>query len=562
MRKVFIVLVLTLIVTKVFSQTVTNADGTIKVRANVAIMVEGRTFAFNNGKPEKVANNGHVLTLKNALYALCIEKFQNYSFGVVNRDNAAFNQVKELIEENKLEDYLNGFSVQAKGQGADYIYLVDITRYIEDNAVDQLEIATRFINIATNFGYHHVYRSDAVRLNDEDNMRKVSEKMAHELSTTLENQILALFPEQYYVAKADGKKWSLGAYQPNGKILETDKFYAFKFRKENIQLGNNTFPIQVMDRIALGEEPSVNGGYLQIKVNKPLNDFSDVVLFRNLSEPVFMGSNQIPITFWGLNYDLNSYEGLCKRRINNAVYSAITRHVGLQLIEHEHLAEVKKERDLQKGEEFIDGHVVEQMKSFGAQYLLKLEGFSREGLRVSFKMSLISVAENRAIRSLNITSSIDNVENEMYKQICERFTYPCTIKVIDKNTVKMSSTITLQSGMRCILELNKAIKNPMTGEISYSKSDLCKVELKEYHANQSDMSIVEVFDKENMKDLEKWAASGNVFFYIDSSKIESNVQNKSAVQTEIKKEKQVEKRKSTFKSIGKSLLKNATIKTE
>lgn len=43
-----------------------------------------------------------------------MQKFQNMCFGIVNRDDEATKQVEELIEENKLEDYLDGISAKAK----------------------------------------------------------------------------------------------------------------------------------------------------------------------------------------------------------------------------------------------------------------------------------------------------------------------------------------------------------------------------------------------------------------------------------------------------------------
>lgn len=68
------------------------------------------------------------------------------------------------------------------------------------------------------------------------------------------------------------------------------------------------------------------------------------------------------------------------------------------------------------------------MKSIGAMFLLKLEDYQRNGANVSLKVSLISVEQNMILRTVDVVSSIDNIENEMYKQLCDRFAFPCVVK--------------------------------------------------------------------------------------------------------------------------------------
>ena len=535
MKKLSILLWFMLLFMGVFSQTAANADGTIKFRGNVAIIVEGRSFTFQNGEFVKQVDDENLQALKTALRTFCMQDFQNMCFAVVNRDDETSKQVEELISENKLEDYLDGFSVSAKSQGADYIFLVDITLYGEENSAAQIDISTRLMNVENNMGFHTYYRSEALALNNENDIRKKTTKVIDDFRVSFQDFLLNIFPEQYYVAKADGKTWYLGAYQPNGSILPTDKFYAFRFQKENIMNAQNQLPLQVLEEVAICEKPSVNGGYLQVKSDKFVSDFSSIVLFRNLPQPIFHGLNQMTMTFFGLNYDMNTYDGLIKSRINNAVFSAITRHAGLQLIEHDLLPELKEERELQKSEDFIDGHVVEQMKAIGAMYLIKLESYERNESQVSLKISLISVEENRITKTVDVNTSIDNIENEMYKQICERFAYPCVIKHIDKNTLEMSSLLTLKDGNDCILEMTKAVQNPMTGEVSYSVVDLCTLSFKEYKGNKCILSIDEVKNKEDMRNLEANSSNGLITFRIDGTKIKSELKTKSDVKRQTEK---------------------------
>ena len=549
-----------------FSQTAVNADGSLKFRGNVAIFVEGNSFTFKNGRYVKQVDDETMSILKTTLRTLCMEKFQNICFGVVNRDDDAFQQVSQLISENKLEDYLGGVSVSAKNQGADYLFLVEVTCYGENDSAIQFEIATRLVSVENNMGYHTFYRSDAIMLKDENDMRNKAQKMIKDFSVSLEDFLLNTFFEQYNIVKANGKTLDLAAYQPVNYVLPTDKFYAFKFQKEEVPFRGTMVPMQILQKMSICEKPIATGGYLQVKSNKALSNTSDIVLFKNVSQPIIQGLNQMRMTFFGLDYDMESYDGLTRHRINNAMFSAMTRHAGVQLIEHDHLSDLRNERELQKGEDFIDGHVVEQMKAIGASYLLKLEDYKRNEAQVSLKVSLISVSENRIIRTVDVVTSIDNIENEMYKQICDRVAYPCIIKQIDKSTYELTSSICLQEGDACILSKTKAIQNPMTGEVSYSEVELCNMVVKEYCGNRCILSPGKIINEEEMETLDTDSSNGLITFKIDGSNIKSNTSTQSAVSKAAEKQEKVEKRKSVWNEVkgqmrseGLKMLKSAKI---
>ena len=555
MKKLSLLLWFMIVAVSMFSQTATNADGTLKFRGNVAILVEANSFTLRNGENVKQVDNETAQLLKTTARALSMNKFQGVGFGVVNRDDDAFAQVSQLIRENKLEDYMDGISVTAKNQGADYLFLVDITIYGEDDKAAQMEVDIRLMDIAHNLGYHTYCRSDAFSMKDESAMRSGISKFTKTFSDTMDDFLSNRFPGQYYIAKAKGKTWSLGAYFPDGMTLN-DKFYAFRFLKEEIQLNNKTWPVQILQRVAVAQKPKLSGdGYIQVTSDKAVSNTSEIILFRNVDQPMNPLS-VTSVTFFGLNYtESEGFDGLVKKRINNAVFSAITRHPGTQLIEHDLLPELKKERELQKSEDFLDGHVVEQMKAIGAYYLIKLEDFARKGSLVSFKMSSISVAENRIIRTVDVSSSIDNIENEMYKQICERFADRCIVKQIDKKTLEMTSLLTLREGEDCILEANKEIQNPMTGETSYIKVPLCKTTVETYAANRCTLAIKEVLSEEEIQNLEEYSAKGQLIFTMDGSSIKSNLSTKSDVKKSAEKQEKAEKRKDLWNKVKEAGLK-------
>lgn len=535
MKKFSLIIITLFTVFVAYAQTAVNQDGTIKFRGNVAIFVDSKFYTFQNGKAIKSIDDETATLLKTSLRAIAMEKFQNICFGIVNRDNDATRQVEELIKENKLEDYLDGISVKAKNQGADYLYLVEVVIYGENNAAVQLEISTRLMNVENNMGYHSFFRSNALMLNDEVKMRKEVSEIIHNFSLSLEGSLLNLFPEQYFVSQSNGKEWTLGAYQPNGRIMPTDKFYAFDFQKTDLQIGTTSIPIQVLENVATCQNPSAKNGQLIVKSDRQIPNTSNIVLIRNVAQPVFRGTNQMTMTFFGLDNDNDSFDGMIKGRINNAMFDAITKHPGLQLIEHDHLSSLKKERELQKSEDFIDGHVVEQMKSIGAIYLLKLEDYQRSEANVTMKISIISIEQNKILRMVDVTSSIDNIENELYKQLCERIAYPCVVKKIDKDKFELASIISLQNGNNCILELRKEIQNPVTGEVTYNRIDVCSLNFEKYMGNKFVMSVNKVFSADDMTNIEENSISGMVTIRVDGSNIKSNMSKKTDVQQKAEK---------------------------
>lgn len=553
MKQIFVIISAIFITLGIHAQTSVNKDGSIKFRGNVAIFVDSKSYTFKNGETIKSVSNETTALLKTTLRAIAMEKFQNIAFGIVNRDDETNRQVEELIEENKLEDYLDGVSARAKNQGADYLYLVEAVIYGEEEKAAQLEISTRLLNVENNMGYHSFFRSDAVSLNDAERTRKEVAKLVDDFSSSLENGLMSIFPEQYYITQTNGKELTLGAYQPNGKILPTDKFYAFKFQKSSMQLGGTSTSIQVLENVAIGQNATIKNGQLTIKADKQIANTSDIVLFRNVAQPAFNGTNQMTMTFFGLNNDEDDFDGMIKGRINNAMFDAITRHAGLQLIEHDHLSSLKKERELQKSEDFIDGHVVEQMRSIGAMFLLKLEDYQRTDAQLSMKLSLISIEQNKILRTIDVVSSIDNIENELFKQLCERIAYPCVIRKIGKDKLELSSVLSLRENDDCVLQLTKAVQNPMTGEVSYSRSDVCSLRFDTYMGNKSIMTINKIISKEDLSDIENNSSAGLVTFRIDGTSVKSDISTKSDIQQKVEKEEKKQRTKEALKGLGKSL---------
>ena len=507
---------------QMLGQTATNADGSIKLRANVAVISNCEMFEFINGTPIEPtpANVEAMNQMATALRVLSQEKFGNIAFGIVNRDDEAAQQVKATLKENKLEDYLNGYSVQAKNQGADWLFIINITLLNYDNKVGQVFLDSRLVNVESNFAYHHHYASNEIDAN------KVVVEAAQATKTfmkDLEYFLYTLFPEQYFIVDAKGKDLALGAYQTNGRILPTDKFYAYKLNKEPITLMGQTFEIQCVEHIGTGLQPKIENGKLLVKSDTKLNADPQIVFMRNLPEIAICQPNFLT-TYFGLDYDSNSKDGFARQRVNNAVLSAITDNPFTQLIEQETIEELHKERELQKGEDFLNGHTVDQMKAIGANIILKIDNYKTDGVNAEFVLSVIDVASNQIVRQVDIASSIDDLENAIRKNLYDRFLSIASVVSADKKEITIYTLSSIPQGT--ILEFYATIeqKNPLTGEIGYTSSLLASGEV---ISSAGQKSILKPISKTNLikdyKDLITFSQANNINIKIDGSKIKADV---------------------------------------
>ena len=539
MKTKILVFLLMLLATQGFAQiSASNADGSIKFRGNVAIIVHGRSYTFKNGNFTKQIKDQPVSDMCTAINAFCIQKLQNMCFAVVNRDNDAFQKVKQLIEENKLEDYMNGLSVQAKAQGADYLLVVDYTSYYENDKATQAFVTVRLLNVENNVGYHYNYSSDVdVLKNNEENLRESASKMVTGFSKFMDEVLFEVFAEQYGITSIKDTDATLVAHQPNGRISPEDKFYTFQFSKGQLVRNGKTSPLQILDLVAVGESPKIENGGLHVRLDNSIKNPNEVVLFRNNDDPDVSGTAVMPWTYYPMPFSTDTREGFLKNRVNNAIYAAMTRHPGIQLIEVDHLPELKKERELQKTEDFINGHVVEQMKAVGAQAFFKIEDFSLNGSQVSFTLSLHSVQTNTMLRSVEVVSSIDNIEQEMYKQMCDRALSPCNVKVISKKEMEVLTGWSLYNGAKCKLVYVKPIKNPANNAIVYQNTEIASLEVIEYHGNKSVIQVDEIFSKDDFTDLEEKSKAGQILIKMDGSHIKSDKSNISKVEKTADKQK-------------------------
>lgn len=195
MKRLMFLLVLSIsFVAQTLAQTATNADGSIKFRGNVAVIANCEMFDFIDGKaiPSNAERKVAMDDMATALRTLSQAKFGDIAFGIVNRDDNAMKQVMSVLGENKLEDYINGYSVQAKNQGADWLFIINLTLLNYDNLNGQIFLDSRLVNVENNLGYHHHYASPLFNVIQ---MTEQASKITKDFTKDLEAFLFTIFPE-------------------------------------------------------------------------------------------------------------------------------------------------------------------------------------------------------------------------------------------------------------------------------------------------------------------------------------------------------------------------------
>ena len=101
MKKLILAIAIGLVSIVSFSQTATNADGTLALRGNVSVFSTYSAFTFQDGVFKQQISDATAEKVRSANRVLAMQLFTNAAFGIVNRDDAAYEKVMKLLEENQ-----------------------------------------------------------------------------------------------------------------------------------------------------------------------------------------------------------------------------------------------------------------------------------------------------------------------------------------------------------------------------------------------------------------------------------------------------------------------------
>lgn len=512
MKKIILSLILCIYAGNgLFAQTATDQGGEKLYRGNIALIVREDTYMNGNKQPTKA-------DFSTATYAWVSKLVLEEGFRIVNRDEKAMADVKRLIEENKLEDYLDGFSVQAKGQGADYLLLVDMSTLIENNTSLTLDYSYRLVSVENNIGEHAKTRYEFT-LKGEEQLRNDIQQSIADNTYFLSDFLRRFFPVQFGITSAKGRELKLAALQPVGAIYKHNKLWVYSYKNETANYQGNPQEFNVLKLLATAgaDDLQMEDGYLIAKVNNTVLSIDNT--YACLTEKNTLALTQRAFTtVVGLPYDDATSDGYQKKMVNQAVYCALGRLPQMSLIESDMLPFLKQERELQKTEDFMDGYTVEQLKAVGAQYLIHLSNYASDKEIVSFTLSFLDVASNTIAKTFDCKSHISNLDDAVEYYLKYVFTFPCAVGKIDSKEVELYSMLPIgaEIGDSFTLTFIKTITSPIGGT-SYQRAELLSVKYAEYQGMKHRFTVDKVLSKDDMKNVSNLIKTTNFFLLTDDA---------------------------------------------
>lgn len=495
-----------------FGQTATDANGNkVYNGSSIAIFTRVTKFAVGGAADIKKVMPGELEEeLRVALNTMATSAAQSQGVQVVNRDDATFRKTQQWLDESKNEDYLDGLSVRAKGIGATHLLVQDATFYTYGNAYIILELMYNVISVQTNVSSRNIRRYRLPVIGTE---KEVHEMMAQE-KATIRKYFMDAFPGFFVLQKTSGTTAYLAATSAFG-IDTPDNVCFYNWENMKLPLQGQTYDFSKMELVSVGTKPKVVNGYLQVKLDRKLSSTNNLVIKLGDCLHSEIGTYfHVPVAFVDLKLSGNAADDFCRKQINNAVYNALYDFACINLIESDELSLVKKERELQKSEEFIDGSVIEQFKASGAQYVLNISEFSQNQQFVKMKLSALDVSTGTIEKDFMIECHISNIDEVVKYYINLLFVTPIAIGDFSKKQIKVYPMLPIASneGESFSILFNKPSKNPLTGQTIYNRVAIAKCTLTQWNVQEYVMTISQITSKEDFEAIN--GIKGTGLFYL------------------------------------------------
>lgn len=495
-----------------YAQTATDENGNkVYNGSSVAIFTRVTKFAVGGVADIKNVMPGELEEeLRVALNSMATSTAQNQGLQVVNRENATFKKTQQWLDESKSEDYLDGLSVRAKSIGATHILVQDATFYTYGNAYIILEIMYNVISVQTNVSNRNIRR---YRISTVGSENDISDMLSQE-KAAIRNYFMDAFPGFFVLQKTNGTTALLAVTSAFG-MDTSDKIFFYNWENIKLPLQGQTYNFSKMELVAVGTNHKLVNGYVQVKLDRKLLSTNNLVIKLGDCLHSEIGTYfHVPVAFVDLKLTGNPADDYCKKQVNNAVYNALYDYACINLIESDELSLVKKERELQKSEDFIDGSVIEQFKASGAQYVLNISEFSQNQRFVKFKLSALNVSTGAIEKDFMIESHVSNLDEAMKYHINLLFVSPIAIGDISKKQMKVFPMLPIASneGERFSILYNKPSKNPMTGQTIYNRVEIAKCSLTRWNVQEYVMTVTQILSKEDFDAIDGIKSTG--LFYL------------------------------------------------
>lgn len=521
MKQLFTCLFLALTLCLGAKAQMVNEKGEKTYVANVAVVVNESMYNVANGKMTEIDVQGRE-TLKSALTLYLTQHFAQNGFMIVNSDEAINAKINAIIEENKLEEYIDGLAVQAKNIGAQFISLLDYTIYMEENKYCTVDFSFRFIDVNTNLAAHKYVSHQAV-CNDVSQLNNAAASTFNKFSEEFNDFFNSQFLPQFVVSEVKGKKTKMFATRPIPlKKDETINFYKWYY-EPNCWQGQD-LQFCVLDYLTysapLGKAKiDTQTGAVQLNADEAIKVNPQEILAIAGADWFSVGTSLMRqfFTFIELPYNENSPEGYARKSVNQAVYNALSNTPNyLMIIESDLLPELKAERERQKDEAFMYAEnntrkeYLEMFKTgaFGAEYLIDIDNFKVDESnwkKVSFTLNCHFVEKDAQHKSYEISCHLSNIKEVVQYYINQYLMTPVSIAAHDNKTLSVYTPMYLKANIGDVYELYNYVEitNPMTGEVSHQRTVVAEYEYLEWKGQKHVLELKKVLNKDLYKQMDK-----------------------------------------------------------
>jgi len=489
--------------------------------ANVAIVVNETMYNIDGGKMREVDIQGRE-TLKSALTLWLSQHFAQNGFMIVNNDQSVNAKINAIIEENKLEEYIDGLAVQAKNVGAQFLVLLDYTMYMEDNKNVSTDYSFRFIDVNSNIAAHRYVSHQAV-CNDVSQLNNAAATALNKFRTEFNDFFNTQFLGQFVVSEVKGKKTKMFATRPI-PLQKDELVHYYKWYYEPSCFQGQDLQFCVLDYLSpsapLGKAKiDTQTGAVKLNAEEAIKANPQEMLAVVGAKWFSVGTSLLNnfFTFVELPYNEQSPEGYARKSVNQAVYNALTNTPNHNMIiESSLLPELKAERERQKDEAFMYAENNARKKylemfqtgAFGAQYLIDIDNFKvdeEDWKKVSFTLNCHFVDKNAQHKSVDVSCHLSNIKEVMQYHINQYLNTPVSIASYDKKTLSVYSPMYIKANVGDVFELYNHMKitNPMTGEVSYQRTVVAEYEYLEWKGQKHVLELKKVLNKDLFKQMDK-----------------------------------------------------------
>ena len=519
MKQLFTCLFLSLTLCLGANAQMVDENGEKTYVANVAIVVNETMYNIDGGKMREVDIQGRE-TLKSALTLWLSQHFAQNGFMIVNNDQSVNAKINAIIEENKLEEYIDGLAVQAKNVGAQFLVLLDYTMYMEDNKNVSTDYSFRFIDVNSNIAAHRYVSHQAV-CNDVSQLNNAAATALNKFRTEFNDFFNTQFLGQFVVSEVKGKKTKMLATRPI-PLQKDELVHYYKWYYEPSCFQGQDLQFCVLDYLSpsapLGKAKiDTQTGAVKLNAEEAIKANPQEMLAVVGAKWFSVGTSHLNnfFTVVELPYNEQSPEGYARKSVNQAVYNALTNTPNHKIIESSLLPELKAERERQKDEAFMYAENNARKKylemfqtgAFGAQYLIDIDNFKvdeEDWKKVSFTLNCHFVDKNAQHKSVDVSCHLSNIKEVMQYHINQYLNTPVSIASYDKKTLSVYSPMYIKANVGDVFELYNHMKitNPMTGEVSYQRTVVAEYEYLEWKGQKHVLELKKVLNKDLFKQMD------------------------------------------------------------